>query len=154
MYEFERRLAKNNLKILQNKLRDNIYDESLCKMILIQRNDLYSEEEVNSLIKYLNNSNIKISEFILKFLCKNGHKINEFIDFIKNSKDGLIITTSIDIAKEQKDRDVLLELLNEKGSHLIKVIYAIRDIGEKDLLAPLLFSDNEEISNLARKICF
>ena len=58
-------------------------------------------------------------------------------------RDERLLDDFIEIAERNKDEDVLLELLDEEHGKVLNVIMAIKNIGRKDLLTSLMFSENE-----------
>lgn len=143
----EEKIKQQNLKFLSHALRKQQYKQALFNNLL---NFKYQKQEIQFVEKYLECNNLKIKSFIIRFLCKNGSSLNNFFKYL--DEDESLLDEFIQIAYENNDVDCLLQLLNEQNGKLLDVILAIKKIGRNDLLTSLMFSDNEEIVDLVRKV--
>lgn len=141
---FEEQIKRSQLKILKNKLNKGITDDTLFNKML---NKKFSREDLQCLREHFGKSDY-IDQFLLKFLCKNGFQLKEFVQ-LKNREN---FHTMIQIAKNKKDEEFLLQMLDEKNDFLVDVVQALIIIDKKQLLMSLLFSDDEQIVETIRKV--
>lgn len=143
----QEKIKKQNLKFVRNSLINDEYKESLFNRVLNQK---YQKTDVQFMQKYLSSNNFKIKSFIIRFLCNNGYLLKNFLGLLEDDKR--LLDDFIQLAQSYKDEQVLLELLNEENGKCLDVILAIKNIGKNQLLTSLMFSDNEEIVKLVRKV--
>lgn len=140
----EEQIKKSELRILRNKLKNGVVDDTLFNKMLSRD---FCREQLNQFVNFFGKSDY-IDQFLLKFLCKNGYRLNQF----EQLKDKKHFYTMIQIAKNNEDSDFLLQVLDEKNQFLVSVVQALISIGKKQLLISLLFSEDEQVVNAIRKV--
>lgn len=141
---FEEEVKKSQLRILKNKISKGIVDETLFNKLL---NKTFQREQIQCLKEFLGKSDY-IDDFILRFLCKNGFELDQFPQ-LKNRQH---FYSMIQIAKNKRDQEFLLQMLDQKNQFLVSVVQALISIDKKQLLMSLLFSDDEQIVETIRKV--
>lgn len=131
-------IKQQDLKFLKNALDKDEYKEALFNRMFDYD---FKKDEIKFCKKYLKSQNFKIKSFVIRLLCKNNFKLYDFMKYL--DRDERLLDDFIEIAERNKDEDVLLELLDEEHGKVLNVIIAIKNIGRKDLLTSLMFSENE-----------
>ncbi len=148
--------VKNTAKVkLENLKRacdsEGMPPQNRLSFLLKEPSTSLEKEEVLFLEKWLYDSDEKTSILILQTLCKFGNPVSMFYKNFPEISSRMSYEI-MRIAYAQKDPDTILDLVSEDKQNVNAAIILLKRMDKKEYLASFLFSQNQELVDLIKKV--
>ena len=149
---FWKSVAKAKLEALRKTCETNkIPSQNRMVYLLSESPEDIEKEEISFLEPYLTSTDEKTSILVLKVLCRFGYKIEDlYVRF--SSLSSQLRAEVMKQAFLQNSPETILEMVTDDEKNVNTAIILLKKMGREDLFASFLFSQNEELVNLIKKV--
>lgn len=108
-------------------------------------------DDVAFLEKWLYDSDEKTSILILQVLCRFGNKVSRFVSNFETISSRMS-SEIMRIAASQGDADTVLDMVSEDKQNVNNAVILLKKMNKKEYLTTFLFSPNQDLVDLIRKV--